>query len=74
MHRLGSNSRQLAVEVGVKEGPKCNLDAFEVAQHATELLLRLDATEDEIRMLVAGWQKSACYFNARMAGLHGLLR
>jgi len=64
----------LAIEVSVEEGTKRNLDSVQTAQHAMELLLELDATEDEVRMLVAGWQESACHFNARMAGLHGLLR
>ena len=47
---------------------------LEMAQHITQLLLRLDATEDKMRMLVTGWQKSACNFDARVARLDGLLR
>lgn len=73
-HNFRGNGRQLAFEIGLKERPECDLDSLEVAQHFAKLQFGPDATEDEMRMLIAGWQQSACHFDARVADLRGLLR
>lgn len=71
--RPGCNRRQPAGKIGLIEGARRDADPLEAAQHRTKLLFGLDATEDKMRMLVAGWQKRACHFNARVTGLHSLL-
>ena len=70
-HRGRGDGREFSVEVGFVERPAVDAQPLQPVENQPEPLLRRDAAEDEMRMLVAGRKKRACHFNARMAGLHG---
>ena len=72
--RFGRQRGQLAGEIRIEKRPMANAQTFQSAENSPESSLGLDATEDEMRMLVASGNERACHFNARMAGLNGLLR
>lgn len=70
---LGSNGRKLIVQITFKERPARDFETFQAQHQSPETLLGRNAAEDEMRMLVTWRNKSACYLDARMAGLDGLL-
>jgi hypothetical protein len=70
-HRGRRDGREFSVEIGFVKRPAVDAQPLQPVENQTEPLLRTDAAEDEMRMLVAGRKKIACRFKARMAGLHG---
>ena len=74
MNGGGGNGRKLTAEIALAERSNSQTKRFQTLQNAPKLGFRFDAAEDEMRMLVTNRQEVACHFNARMAGLNGLLR
>jgi len=71
---FGCDGRKLIVQIRVTERRTINSETFEASHNGPETLLRLNATEDEMRMFVTRRDKRACGFDARMASLNGSLR
>jgi hypothetical protein len=72
--RRRGDRREPAAKIGVGKRSRGHADAIETPEHRVKLRFRLDSAEDEVGMLVAGRQKSARHFHARVAGLNGPLR
>ena len=74
LNRGGGNGSELTAEVALAERTDSQTKRFQTLQDAPKLGFRFDAAEDEMGMLVTSRQEIACHFDARMAGLNGLLR
>ena len=65
--------RKLTGAIGFEEGLAENSERFEPRQNLSQLCFGFHAAQDQMGM-VGGSRKSARHFEARMAGLNGLLR
>jgi hypothetical protein len=74
VNRFRGKGRQFVAEIGFVERPTADGQRFDAAENAPESDFRIRPEQNQVRVLVARRQERASDFDARMAGLHGLLR